>query len=304
MILFSLLIISLLTASIFRFSAFELFSDVAKKSHNFCIINLPEKSFAIAELKALVCAESFSNLSDSQLYISSGLIHLFVVSGAHLILIESALMQLSKYFKINSVFIFSVLCLYGLACGLNAPVVRCLIAFALSSYLQSKNIFWPAHFKLLIIGALTLCFNYQWVSSLGLQMSWIAAFIVMLTGHFFKNTSLLLKQGLFYLALLPSVVFFQVPSPTVILFNILLAPILEFILFPLGILVWFFNFLHPVFDFLIYIFKLLIEKLEIDFQIQNQTLPSTLVFYNWLFIFGLHALFHIIYINQKRSEST
>ena len=94
MILFSLLIISLLTASIIRFSAIELFSDVAKKSHDFCILNLPKNSEAYAELKALVCAESFSNLSDSQLYISSGLIHLFVVSGAHFILIESALMQL------------------------------------------------------------------------------------------------------------------------------------------------------------------------------------------------------------------
>jgi ComEC/Rec2-related protein len=303
MILFYLLITSLLTASIFRFSAFELFSDVAKMSHHFCIVNLPENASAIAELKALVCAENFSNLSDSQLYISSGLIHLFVVSGAHLILIESALMLLSKYFKINSVFIFLVLCIYGFACGLNAPVVRCLIAFALSSYLQSKNIFWPAHFKLLIIGALTLSFNYQWISSLGLQMSWIAAFIVMLSEHFFKNISLLLKQGLFYLALLPSVVFFQVPSPTVILFNILLAPILEFILFPVGILVWFFNFLHPLFDFLIYIFKLLIKSLEIDFQIQVQDFPKNLVIYNWLFILVLHALFHIIYIKQKRVEA-
>jgi predicted membrane metal-binding protein len=304
MILFSLLIISLLTASIIRFSAIELFSDVAKKSHDFCILNLPKNSEAYAELKALVCAESFSNLSDSQLYISSGLIHLFVVSGAHFILIESALMKLSKYFKIRPSFILIVLCIYALACGLNAPVVRCLIAFALSQYLQSKNIFWPAHFKLLIIGTLTLCFNYQWISSLGLQMSWIAAFIVMLTGHFFKNTSLLLKQGLFYVALLPSIVFFQVPSPTVILFNILLAPILELLLFPLGILVWFFNFLHPLFDFLIFIFKLLIKKFEIDFQFQNEAIPSTLVFYNWLFIFALHALFHIIYINQKRSEPT
>lgn len=300
MILFSLLIISLLTVSIFRFSVHEIFSDVAKKSHHFCISNLPENSLSIAELKALVCAENFSSLNDSQLYISSGLIHLFVVSGAHLIVIESLLLKASHRYRLPSLSILLALTLYAFACGLNAPVVRCLIAFTLGYYLKSKNIFWPAHLRLMVIGISTLVFNFNWISSLSLQMSWIAAFLVALTAHFFNNSSLIFKQSLFYFALLPSITFFQTPSPVVILFNVVLAPALELILFPLGLIVWFFNFIHPVFDHLITLFKLVIRKFEIEFQIQSESFPPQLIFYNWVFIFLLHGIFHIIYMHQKR----
>lgn len=300
MILFSLLIISLIAVSIFRFSVHEIFSDVTKKSHQFCISNLPEHSASIAELKALVCAENFSNLNDSQLYISSGLIHLFVVSGAHLIVIEAFLLKISHRYKLPGYVILLALTLYALACGLNAPVVRCLVAFALGYYLERKNIYWPAHLKLIVIGISTLVFNYHWVSSLSLQMSWIAAFLVALGTHFFKNYGLIFKQSLFYFALLPSITFFQVPSPVVILFNVLLAPVLELVLFPLGLLVWFFNFLHPVFDHLIGIFKLIILKFEVEFHIPTESFPLQLVFYNWAFILLLHGICHIVYVYQKR----
>ncbi|MBY0554181.1 ComEC/Rec2 family competence protein [bacterium] len=300
MILFSLLIISLLAVSIFRFSVYEILSDVTKKSHQFCISNLPENSPSIAELKALVCAENFTNLNDSQFYISSGLIHLFVVSGAHLIVIENFLLKASHRYKLPALVILVTLTLYAFACGLSAPVVRCLIAFTLSYYLRSKNIYWPAHLRLLVIGILTLVFNFQWVSSLGLQMSWIAAFLVALGAHFFEDRSLIFKQSLFYFALLPSITFFQTPSPVVILCNVLLAPVLELILFPLGLMVWFFNFLHPVFDHLIGVLKLIISTFEIEFRIQSQSFPPQLIFYNWVFIFLLHGVFHIVYVYQKR----
>lgn len=296
MILFSLLIISLLMLSLIRFSVHEILAPVAEKAHLFCLKNLPENSSSIVELKALVCAHNFSNLGDSKFYISSGLIHLFVVSGAHLILIEILL----KKFNIGQTLIFITLIIYGFSCDLNAPVTRCLIAFTLNLYLSTKNIRWPAHFKLLIIGTLTLSFNYNWISSLSLQMSWIAAFLVVLGEHFYKESSLLFKQSLFFITLLPTVVFFQIPSPVVILLNIFLAPVLEFILFPLGLLVWFLNFLHPLFDFLILIFKSVLLNLELDFQIQTKNPPSDLVFYNWCLILSLHSIFHLVHVQKMR----
>lgn len=296
MILFSLLIISLLILSLVRFSVHEILAPVAEKAHLFCLNNLPENSSSIAELKALVCAHNFSNLGASELYISSGLIHLFVVSGAHLILIENLL----KKSNLSQTLIFIALIIYGFACDLNAPVTRCLIAFTLNSFLSAKNIRWPAHFKLLIIGTLTLSINYNWITSLSLQMSWIAAFLLILGEHFYKESSLLFKQSLFFITLLPTVVFFQIPSPIVILVNILLAPVLEFILFPLGLLVWFFNFLHPLFDFLILIFKSTLQNLELDFQIQTKDSPHNLVFYNWCIILALHSVFHLIHVQKMR----
>lgn len=296
MILFLLLFILLLVLSLFRFSVNEFLSPVAEKAHLFCLNNLPRNSLSIAELKALVCAQSFTNLEDSKFYISSGLIHLFVVSGAHLILIENLLNR----FKLHQTLIFVIIIVYGFACGLNAPVVRCLIAFTLNLFLSSKNIRWPAHFKLLIIGSLTLSFNYNWVSSLSLQMSWIAAFLVMLGEKFYKESDSLFKQSLFFITLLPTVVFFQIPSPVVILSNIVLAPVLEFILFPLGLLVWFLNFLSPIFDLLIIVFKSLLQNLELDFQIQISEMPADLIIYNWCLILTMHFIFHLAHVRKHR----
>lgn len=296
MILILLLIILLLTFGLIRFSTLELFSTVAEKAHLICLNNLPQNSFSIAELKALVCAENFTNLADSKFYISSGLIHLFVVSGAHLILLEKIL----EKFKLSRLMIFLFILIYSFACGLNAPVVRCLFAFTLNLYLSAKKIHWPAQFKLLIVGILTLSFNYNWISSLSLQMSWIAAFLVILGENFFKQSSLLFKQSLFFLALTPTVVFFQIPHPVVILLNIILAPVLEFVLFPLGLLVWFFNFLNPLFDALMHLFNTVLTGLELDFQMQLKDMPPDLIFYNWCLILLLHSVFHIVYIQIKR----
>jgi|GEM_PF-2561998 len=299
MVLLSLLIISLLTLSLIRFSVHEFFTPLAERAHLFCINSLPDSAISIAELKALVCAENFSSLSNSQFYISSGLIHLFVVSGAHLVLIETILNKINCH----QMLIFIILVGYGFACDLNAPVTRCLIAFCLNFYLIRKNILWPAHFKLLIIGATTLSFNYSWITSLSLQMSWIAAFLVVLSETFFKQNSPLFKQSLFFITLLPTVIFFQIPSPVVILLNLVLAPVLEFILFPLGLLVLFFNFLSPLFDFLISIFGSILQNLELDYKIQIADLPPNLVFYNWCLILSLHSVFHLIHINKKRGST-
>lgn len=297
MILFSILIFALLVLSLIRFSAFDFFSPVAEKAHLFCLGFLPPESQALAELKALVCAENFSSLNDSQLYISSGLIHLFVVSGAHLLLVERLLSRA----KCNSGVIFFILMLYAFACNLGAPVVRCLFAFGLNFFLLTKNIRWPAHFRLLLVGLATLCFNFNWINSLSLQLSWLAAFLVMLGENFFTASSILFKQSLFFVTLFPTVVFFQIPSAGTILLNIFLAPWLEFVLFPLGLCTWFFAPAHRLFDFAIHLFKNVLKFLELDFRIQLEEISASLTIYNWALLLLLHLVFHLFHVYKARS---
>lgn len=294
----SALIILILSFSLIRLSVVQILSSIAEKTHNVCLSFLPSQINHKSELGALVCAQNFSHLGESNLYITSGLIHLFVVSGSHLIVLES----LFRKAKLPDHIILTTLIVYGFACDLNAPVVRCLVAYVLNYLLQRKNIIWPAHFKLLIIGATTLSLNPIWITSLSLQMSWIAAFMVMLGKSFFKSTSLLFKQGLIFFGLLPTFVFFQVPSPIIILINLILTPVLEFILFPIALLTFVFHFLSPVFDWLIEIFKLSLTLLELDFNFQMATAPPEIRIYNWCLIFILHFIFHILYVYKKRTH--
>lgn len=296
MVLISILLVLLLALGLIRFSFLEVLNSVAEKTHNYCLNIVPDEIQYKAEISALVCAQNFSKLSESNLYITSGLIHLFVVSGAHLIVLESLLKKL----KINDQFILIILIIYGFACDLNAPIVRSLIAYILNYTLNRKKIIWPAHFKLFIVGTLTIGLNPAWISSLSLQMSWIAAFMVMLGEVFFKSASVVFKQSLFFFSLLPTFVFFQVPSPVIILVNLILAPALELILFPLGLLTFLFNFLSPLFDALIDLFKYTLSLLELDYHFQLATIPSEMKMYNWCLIFSLHFIFHIIYVQKKR----
>lgn len=295
MILILLLIISLLFSVLIRISFFEFVEAISLYMHNTCLHQLPVNAAAAAELRALVCAENFSTLADSGLYVSSGLIHLFVVSGAHLLLLEK---MLSNFVGTKTLLLF--LTAYALACGMNPPVTRSLFAFALGAWLSSKNIKWPPHLKILLVGLCTLLFNSEWILSFSLQLSWLAAFLVSACVAFFSGSTPLFRQFLFFVAMLPTLVFFQVPRPLVILLNLFFAPLLELVLFPLGLLVAAFNFLHPIFDSIILILRLTLQKMELDPQLQLRDLPGWLITFNWGLILLLHMVSHLAAVSKAK----
>ncbi|MGZ3692411.1 MAG: ComEC/Rec2 family competence protein, partial [Pseudobdellovibrio sp.] len=300
MVLVILLILELLILTFVRFSVLEFVQPVAHKMHIFCLQKLPENAISLPELKALVCAENFSNLADSQLYISSGLIHLFVVSGAHLVILEQIFMNLNFIDAKNKRVILPILILYAFLCNLNPPVTRCLVSYILSDYLGSKNIKWPTHFKVLVIGLFTLSLNPDWIGSLSLQMSWMASLAVAFNRDFLKSSSLILQHLIYFILLYPIIIFMQTPSFMVILINLFLAPVLEFILFPLGLLVWIFNAVSPVFDVVILVFQKTLRLFELQMQPGAGPPPSHFAEWIWLLIFVLHFILHLIYVVKRR----
>lgn len=302
MILSFFLLILLLTLSVFRVSAHEYLSLVANKSHLFCIENLPRNSTAYSELKALVCAENFSTLAESQIYISSGLIHLFVVSGAHFIVLEKLLMHFFLAHSNKRWIILLLFLGYGLMCNLNPPVTRSLFSFVINYYFISKNVKWPHYFKIFIVGLVTLIFNPNWIDSLSLQMSWLAALSLSIKQDFFKKTSLLTQHIIFFITLYPLLIFFQIPNATNILTNFFLAPLLEFVLFPTGLLVWLINELNPLFELLILNFKFILTLLSVKTKVSSYTPPLHFINYIWSYIFLIHFLFHFLYLYKNKNQ--
>lgn len=300
MLLIFLLIISLIGSVVIRFSVLDRIQPVVEKSHLLCLERLSVDTRFAAELRALVCAENFSSLGHSHFYISSGLIHLFVVSGAHLILIRNLLNRLPPEIRPGPAILAAVLILYAFACGMNPPIARALAGFLLGAWLYFRHIHWPPHFRILTAGLLTLIFHPPWLRSLGLQLSWLAALLVHLGTARLRTRSALFRQGLLYLALFPTLVFFQIPDPSVIVVNVILAPALELVLFPVALAVWFFHFLYPLFDLLIWLLKTALEKAEADYRFQLRDLPADLVLWNWAFILALHLVFHLLHVREKR----
>lgn len=300
MISIFLLVILLFIFSFFRFSFLGELKSAVEIAHSFCLHQIPTDSNSVSELKALVCAENFSNLQESNLYISSGLIHLFVVSGAHLLFIEKFLQNFNDGKKFSFAIIFSVLFGYGLMCSLNPPVTRCLISIAIANFLFKKNIRWPPQLYVFYSGLIALVINPLWIDSLSLQMSWLAAFTVSYAGEVFKN-SVFLRQFIFFLLLYPAVMWFQVVSPGVILANVFLGPALEFILFPAALLTWAAHPFTPIFDNLIFYFKSLLGILEFQYVPRPETVPPEIPYLNWALLLLLHTVAHLHYVHRKRN---
>lgn len=300
--LFFLLIFSLFIAQIFRISVLDFFLDVAKTAHLFCVENLPAHSPSIFELRALVCAENFTHLNQSYLYINSGLIHLFVVSGAHLLLLERALGYnlIKKYMPPTAVIL--LLTAYAFACELSAPVTRALLSFYLGAILFRRHIQWPFYHRVLVTGMVCLLLQPKWISSISLQLSWLAAFTVGFTEQFTTHLSTFWRQSLFFIVLFPTLVFLQIATPISIVLNLFFAPVLEFFLFPLGLLVWFLPQLHPVFDGTIVLLQYLLEKGELDFIPQLSPWPDRLSLLNWALIFTMHFLTQLFHTSSLRRK--
>ncbi len=301
MLIIALLFCSLNLLAVIRISPLHYLQPLTEFLHRQCLARLPENSNSLPELKALVCAENFSGLHVSEIFVASGLIHLFVVSGSHLLILQKIYDWLNPGWPKKIFFLF--LFLYAGACQFNSPVARSFVAICIAAYLASKHLYWPRHFCLLIVGFLTLLIEPQWIQSISLQLSWLAAYVVATNQEFFQDRPFLFKQSLFFFVLFPVLIFFNVPSPLVILVNLFFAPALEFVLFPLGLLVWAISPIFPVFDFTIEICKLILVAIDLNWQYQAKPAPSGWIIFNWSFIFTLHLCAHFAWLQKKRNST-
>ena len=300
MIYAGILILALLIESQFRFSVIDYLQPITYFLHFHCLERIPLSSSSAPELKAIICGENFTGAS-SQIFVASGLIHLFVVSGAHLIILEKILISiLFIEGKASQIFILSFLFIYALACEMNPPITRSFISILFSLILFHKHLYWPENYKLFLVGVLTLAVNPSWLNSLSLQLSWMAALVVSLSHLYFLKSGILFKQFLFFIFLWPFLIFFQVPSPTIIIANLILTPFLEIFLFPLALLVWLFPFLYTLFDSIILSLKTVLHLLEFKLTYQDLSPNSSTVLFGWALILTTHFILHFTEMNQRR----
>ncbi|MBC7743328.1 MAG: ComEC/Rec2 family competence protein [Bdellovibrionaceae bacterium] len=293
-------VFSLIIVAAIRFSIVSHLEFLTKFSHGHCLERLPQAASALPELKALACGENFSSLTTAQLFIATGLIHLFVVSGTHLVVLQKIFFKFAPQRSPWAQFIFLlILFLYAGVCEFNAPVTRSLLAIFTTMLLSSRKLYWPWYFKTLLVGLLTLSLNPQWIQSISLQLSWLAALTLGLNQHLFRERSILFKQTIFFIMLFPLLIYLQIPSPIIIVINIVFSPVLEFILFPLSILVWVFPRLYPVFDFMITFLKTILSLVNLNFTPQIDQPPLYFCIFIWIFIFFVHVGIHVYSMKLK-----
>jgi len=271
--------------------------------HQSCLSRIPSESLANSDLKALVCGENFSARADSELYVSTGLIHLFVVSGTHLLLLEKFLGHFIFHFhRFNKFLILLCLFIYVLMCDFNPPIVRSFVSLVGGFLLVKCQLNWPSSFRILLVGLMTLLINPAWISSISLQLSWLAGLVVSLQLTYFKKENFLWQQSLYFIFLFPILIFLCVPSPFIILVNLFFAPMLELILFPLGLIVCIFPFTYVLFDRVIEVLNFILGLLEFKTTAQTFLDNGILVSFGWLVILALHFCLHLLEMQYRKKN--
>lgn len=255
-------------------------SSISIELNNICNEKIKSDFETKNLLQALICGNSIKDQTIKNTLNKTNLIHIFVVSGAHLVFLEQIISLLP--FSIRVI----ILLLYSLMTLAQPPVIRALAQLFLekANRKQGYNLkpwqysFWSVF--------LVLTLNWEWILSRSLIMSGLASLAMSITSANnsppSRNTILWKKllyelihitklSFLIYLFMFPCLMDIQNNHPIGILFNIIFTPFISLFIFPLSLFAYFFNFLIPIFN---YVLKHLIQLLAFV----SNSIPSQPVF--------------------------
>lgn len=256
-----------------------------------CFKILPETAEHKSALASLVCGQKLTNEKLKSDLSKTSLIHLFVISGSHLILLERAL----RFIRLPGYVRFALLALYTLGTGWQPPTVRALASLGLRAVLGQYKCSLPGDLITLLAGLTLLFFFPAWWNSLSLLMSWCASLALCTPGLFRVKNSLvraLTSQFAIWGFMLFPLWGIGSLHPLSLLYNILLAPIISYLLLPLAIL----TLAHPwalhAFDSVLIFFTQLLQLFSEPILLEGGQTHA--LSHLWIWIMILHLSFHFL----------
>ena len=232
-------------------------------------------------------------------FVALGIVHLMVISGAHLIFLER-FWNLLPTFRFKDTLLALFLLTYSLSAGLNPPVLRALFSLLLSRLNKRFKLFWSPYLRVCISCLLCLLCEASWFYSLSLQLSWIASM-----GMSNPHISRLKSCTLTFLLILPVVSSWSSVHPLSIFINWLVVPFAGGILLPFSLLLIFFPFMRPFVNQLwelalngLYLLKPLVEQKGIY---MDWSLGS---FGIWIYIFAVFIVLELFFMLSLRKKSS
>ncbi len=174
-----LLIFLALWGTAFASSWSDALTELSSILQTHCVRTFGQESPHQEIYQALICGKRLSLENPLRQSVAQlGLIHLLVVSGAHLIWLEYGVRkmfstvaprQLQSLLSLIFVFCFAFIC------GLQAPVLRSASSLSLRILNQRLALNWLASQRVALSALICLPFLEQGLNSLSLQLSWSAA---------------------------------------------------------------------------------------------------------------------------------
>jgi predicted membrane metal-binding protein len=227
-------------------SIFQLALPITQQLNQICLNLNPLDSDYDNIWNSLICGKNLNETEFSNQIKASGLIHIFVISGSHFLV----LLQIFKLLRVPSLLTVPLLFIFNLFSGFTAPGTRACLGVYLNQKLKLNG-----HQKVLCVSIATLIINPEWLRSYSFWLSWLASLILEISP---KDRFRITQNSLYFLTWLllgQSLSFWSLPL------NIMIAPLIGWVLFPVGLLAF-----VPGFDLL---FNFLMKTLESIFELIN-----------------------------------
>lgn len=257
-LIFSLLIILILK----KYEVWSMLIDAAQTS---CLSFYRHLTYASYH-QALVCGSPLPNDSFLSQLLQVGLIHMLVVSGAHLGFLQSFF----RLLRIPDALTWVFLCLYTLFTGAQPPVLRALVQRWFDFPTRMHQVFWAGIFCLGVFG-----FSYS------LLLSWLATLGVLWPGG--RERGLYKQALLIYSVMIPALFSLGTQHPLSVVWNVLVAALLGWGLLPASMIAPLHPWLALFSEWLWHLFLALTQWMA-------WITPA------WDFRFGLHAFWPWLYL--------
>ncbi len=160
-----MILMTILALVLWNFKTFDVMNFLA--SHTIFLHKTCESLTPISDYqdfyKALVCGTDLPPSQLKEYFKMSGLLHLIVVSGSHLIFIlffyEKLFSDRFRYLKVI------LLTVYTFITGLQPPTVRALVGIGIRKLNDTRSYFWDSVQISWITGVLTLVLYKNWSNS-------------------------------------------------------------------------------------------------------------------------------------------
>ncbi len=216
--------------SIVLADVFDLLSYLANAIltlHKQCLVIAPD-IHQKPLIQALLCGRSLAKGPLYSALQSTGLLHLIVVSGAHLVFIEQNINFLCRKLKLLEYFRLPLLVAFSFATNFQPPIARALCFRLFRKLSRSLGLNHPPLLSSLLSGLVLLAFIPQWSQSYSFHLSWVAQ-LALLLGSEKKSR---FQQFAIYFLLLPLLIPLGPPHPFSIFLNLLVTPLIGFLLIP------------------------------------------------------------------------
>lgn len=255
-----------------------------------CLQHLPGSSLERPALASLVCAQNVTESSLRAGLIDSGLLHLFVVSGSHLIFLLWVLSAL----RVPPWMRAGLLVAYVALTGAQAPALRALLATTVPWLLRRLGGALRTDQKVLFAGVLTLALVPDWFASLSLQLSWACALALGLA----PGAGVLASCVVIHVLLWPFVAGWSPHPPIAILCNAVLGPLLGGLLFPVALATMVTELAVKPFDFLMAALRSVLAGIPPAPPADG--VPLLAIAQGWALLIGFHAGAHLHFLRKAR----